>query len=167
MTPKMLAPITSIKHFAPLTSTTVAAGTVKNHVIVDAVAQPSVAASIDVVEGSIVKAVYCELWIHNNSGSSHGSFTVIIEKIPSNGGLPVLADMTNLTSYQNKKNILYTSQGILGPDDAQGAVPIHRSWVKIPKGKQRFGLGDRFVISVLALDQVYQACGMFLYKEYK
>jgi len=63
--------------------------------------------------------------------------------------------------------VLYTTQGILGPSDAQGAVPIIRTWVPIPKGKQRFSLGDRFVITLLALNNAYRFCGMFIFKEYK
>ncbi len=165
----MQAPIISIKHFVPRTSVAIAGGTVLSHVIVDTVAQASVTAVEDVVEGSLVKAVFCEYWIMNEAATGNqGQFTVTIEKISSGGATPTVTNMANLGSYPNKKNVLYTSQGILGEiNDGQGAIPIIRTWVPIPKGKQRFSLGDRFIITLSSVSGSYRVCGMFIYKEYK
>lgn len=165
----MLAPINSIKHFVPQTSAQINSGTVTSHVIIDAVPQSSVATVADVVEGSIIKAVYVEIWIMNLGAAGPSQFILTIEKSPNGLAGPTFTNMANLMSYDNKKNILFSSQGILSDqnDGGNGAVPIHRSWIKIPKGKQRFGLGDRFLLSLAAVDANYRWCGMIIYKEYK
>ncbi len=76
--------------------------------------------------------------------------------------------MAALHDYDNKKNILFTAQGLLTPNDG-GQVPVLRSWYKIPKGKQRFGLADELVLSIrnnnaTAID--INLCGVIIYKEY-
>ena len=108
-----------------------------------------------------------ELWLHNDDGSNARQFIVTLEKISSGGVDPTFTNMANFQAYDNKKNVLYTTQGTLGASDAQGAVPIIRQWIAIPKGKQRFSLGDRFIITLAAVGGQFQECGMFIYKEYK
>ncbi len=78
------------------------------------------------------------------------------------------ADATALHDYDNKKNILFTAQGLLTPNDG-GQVPVLRGWYKIPKGKQRFGLKDKLSVAVrnnnaTAIDINF--CGLAIYKEY-
>ncbi len=163
----MLAPINTIKHYVPRTRITIGVGTINVHQIVSAVAQNNVVNVQDVVEGAIIKAIYMELWIHPDDSASARQFIVTLEKISSGGTQPIFADLLNLQGYTNKKNVLYTSQGLLGDSNAQGALPIIRQWIAIPKGKQRFTLGDQFVISFAAVDGQFQECGMFIFKEYK
>ncbi len=163
---RMLAPINSTKHFVPRTTLTIASGGVSNNVIVEAKTLSSVgAASADVQEGATIKAVHLELWINGQSNTDESSFTITVEKIPAGADLPVIGDMLNLGAYLNKKNILYTSQGIVGQANNQ-SVPILMFWQKIPKGKQRFGLGDKLLVNILATNTDLQVCGMYIYKEY-
>jgi len=75
------------------------------------------------------------------------------------------AEAINPMIYPNKKNIFFASQGVIGDLTTQ-AIPVHRGWVKIPKGKQRFGLGDRFAMTVAATGAEIEFCGMSTYKEY-
>ncbi len=166
---RLVAPINSIKHYVPQSPIGIAGGAKDTHVIIDAVAQNLVTAVEDVVEGSIIKAVFCEFWIHNETATgNNGTFTITIEKIPAGQIDPTISQMANLQSYPNKKNVLWTSQGILASfDKGQGAIPIIRTWVAIPKGKQRFSIGDRFVISTSVVEDTFRVCGMFIYKEYK
>ncbi len=124
-------------------------------------------ASNTIKEGAIVKAVYVELWI---TGSGIDDFfTIIMAKLEGGFATPSFTNMANLHDYTNKKNILYTTQGLAPNDGVSGPVAIHRGWVKIPKGKQRFGLGDKFIISVAArmpADDNIEYCGFATYKEY-
>lgn len=167
MSRRMLAPINSTKHFVPRTRFETVAGTVVEHVIVDSVALASVGATTaDVQEGATIKAILVEFWMAPASSTTPTQFTFIIYKLPSGVGGPSLTDMLNLMAWDNKKNILFTSQGVLGLDSAGGTIPLHRSWLKIPKGKQRFGLGDRFAWSFVTVDSTAQACSMNIYKEY-
>ncbi len=119
-------------------------------------------------EGAIVKACYIEFWVSQDSASVVGSYTFIVEKVPGVGGVVTAADMAALHDYDNKKNILFTAQGLLTPNDG-GQIPIVRGWYKIPKGKQRFGLGDTLSITirnnnVTAINVNF--CGLAVYKEY-
>ncbi len=164
---KMLAPIHTIKHYVHKTNTFVATGAIDSQDVVHAVVAPATSNAEDVVEGSIVKAVYFERWIVNSGATdTFNTFTVMIEKMPGNGTPITAAQMLNLGSYSNKKNILYTTQGVLasGVDGAQ-SVPVIRAWVLIPKGKQRMGLDDEIVITVHSVGST-QICGITTYKEY-
>ncbi len=159
----MRAPINSIKHMVQVGINEVMGGTVLETTLVTAVADPST--SVQIEQGSIVKAVYIELWVLA-AGQQVGSFTFIVEKQSGGQPAPDFSDMATLHDYPNKKNILYTTQGLVGESDAN-PTPILRTWVKIPKGKQRFGLGDglRWTISSNIENQTH--CGLAIYKEYK
>ncbi len=115
-----------------------------------------------------MKACYVEYWLSQDSASVVGSYTFILSKIPGDGSLPLTGDVAALHDYKNKKNILFTAQGLLTPNDG-GQVPVTRGWYKIPKGKQRFGLGDQLVVTIrnnnaTAIDINF--CGLAIYKEY-
>lgn len=69
-----------------------------------------------------------------------------------------------LDSYSNKKNVLYTTQG-LTPDANGNPIPFVRQWFKIPKGKQRFGLTDSLVLNISANVEDVTHCGLMIYKE--
>ena len=121
------------------------------------------AGSVQVREGAIISAVYIEMWILAGS-SQPGSFTISLEK--RIGGQPAMTFLNSATldSYPNKKNILYTTQG-LSPDANGNPVPIMRGWYKIPKGKQRFGLSDSLILNMSANVEDMSHCGVFIYKE--
>ncbi len=155
--------ITSKKHYVQSTLFTIGGTSIQNIVIVDAKADPTLAN--DVLEGSIVKACFVEIWIQG-SANQPATFQVSIEKVPAGAGLMTNADSSILYTYFNKKNILFTSQGIVG-DANSNPIPIIRGWYKIPKGKQRFGLGDRLVLNInnITIDD-FEACGIYVYKEY-
>ncbi len=115
-----------------------------------------------------MKACYVEFWVSQDSASVVGSYTVILVKNPGGAGNPVATDLAALHDYDNKKNILFTAQGLLTPNDG-GQVPVLRGWYKIPKGKQRFGLDDKLIVSIrnnnaTAIDINF--CGQVIYKEY-
>ncbi len=163
---RMLAPITSEKHYVPRTSFAVAAGAIANHTIAEGIVLSAVgAATSDVRTGAVVKNIFCELWVVGTNAGLECQFNLTVEKIVAGGVAMTNAQSQNLQSYANKKNILYTTQGIVGRTGTNG-VPVIRNWVKIPKGKQRIGLGDRLVINVACNAGDLRICGMFLYKEY-
>ncbi len=119
-------------------------------------------------EGAIVKACYIEFWVSQDSASVVGSYTVVLYKDPGGSNAASTTNMAALHDYSNKKNILFTAQGLLTPNDG-GQVPVLRAWYKIPKGKQRFGLGDRMILAIrnnnaTAIDINF--CGVILFKEY-
>ncbi len=159
----MRAPIQSIKKYIQVSLATVLAGARLNTLLVNAVDVVGTTNS-DVITGSIVKAVFVEMWVRAGD-TAPGSTLVTLMKVPGDGTLPSFTDVTNLTDYSNKKNVLYHTQGLTNDQDAD-AIPFVRQWFKIPKGKQRFGLGDRLVLVVAAqaLDNI--VCGFATYKSY-
>ncbi len=121
-----------------------------------------------VKEGATVKACYVEFWVSQDSASVVGSYTIILYKDPGGTNAASTGQIAALHDYPNKKNILFTAQGLLTPNDG-GQVPVLRAWYKIPKGKQRFGLSDRLILAIrnnnaTAID--INLCGVAVYKEY-
>ncbi len=166
MVRRMLAPIMAIKHYTHRSNTTVATGATSANNLVDAIAAPGTANSFSVTNGAVVKAVYLELWAKSNSSSgASNSFTFIIEKKPADATAITVGQLVNLGGYPNKKNILYAAQGNVG-DLTTASVAIFKGWIMIPKGKQRFGLGDKLLYNFFALGATFDICGISTFKEY-
>ncbi len=163
----MRAPIQSRKHIFQISQSTVAQNAVVITEFVNAIegvrSQPQ-----HVAEGATIKACYVEFWVSQDSASVVGSYTVCLLKNPGNTNNLTATTMAALHDYKNKKNILFTAQGLVTPNDG-GQVPVLRSWYKIPKGKQRMGLGDTLEVVIrnnnaTAIDINF--CGLVIFKEY-
>ncbi len=146
---------------------TVGQGLVVGTVLAEALEGPSTTPSV-IEEGAIVKSCYVEFWVSQDSATTVGSYTFILLKNPGGNANPLTGDLAALHDYDNKKNILFTAQGLLTPNDG-GQVPVLRGWYKIPKGKQRFGLKDRLQVFIRnnnpsAIDVNF--CGLAIFKEY-
>ncbi len=159
--------IQSKKHINQHSQGTVAQAAIDNFVICTAIEGPSTTPEF-ISEGAIVKACYVEMWVGTESATVVNSYTIALYKDPGGSNPALTADMAALHDWSNKKNILFTGQGLLPIEDG-GIIPVMRGWYKIPKGKQRFGLGDRLVLTLrnnnaTAID--IQFCGIAIFKEY-
>ncbi len=164
---RMLAPINSIKHYVQMENAVTADAARKTFDFVVAVVSPGVSSTAAVVEGAIIKAVYIEIWIKSNAvAGTEDKFQFLIMKLPSGASEPSFSEMNNLQAYENKKNIFYYSQGVLG-DLTTNTIPVFRGWLKLPKGKQRFGLSDKLTIALSTTGSTLNSCGFATYKEYK
>jgi len=163
----MLAPLVTIKHYVNIEEATIVGNTARTIELVQAVSQNVVANFADVVEGSLVKTVFLELWLKSNATVELDTkFQLVVEKVPA-GATPItFTQMNNLMTYPNKKNVLFVSQGVMGDKRTQ-SIPVVRQWFMIPKGKQRFGLDDRFIATISATDFGIQSCGIAIFKEWK
>ncbi len=163
----MRAPIVSRKHIVQHTQTVLASAAVTSLRDVVAVPIQDVNSSSEVVEGSVIKAIYIELWCNGNTGIEPStSLVIMVEKAPNGIDNPTFTNMTTLDAYENKKNILYTTQGITSSNTGN-PTPFVRQWIKIPKGKQRFGLRDEFRINVATIGaEALSFCGLTIYKSY-
>ncbi len=161
----MRAPIHSQKHYVQQSRSQVATVAVSNIDIALSVAIQNVDLGDEVIEGSIIKAVFVEMWLLDSSND--GSFVVTLAKYP--GAVPGLtfAQTNALNNWENKKNLLYMTQGLSANNGVGNPVPILRQWFKIPKSKQRFGLGDKLILSITnnGLNNL-EFCGFFTYKSY-
>ncbi len=166
---KMLSPIMTVKHYVHQTPTVIASGAILNITVANSVVAPATGASNQVQEGSVVKAVYLELWyVGTDATGTTSSFTGAIEKLTqATLGLMSFASSVNLTTYTNKRNLLYVTQAINGTRvDGTNPMPLYKGWIKIPKGKQRMALDDRIMFNVNSIG-AGQVCGFFTYKEYR
>ncbi len=150
------------KHYIQWTITPVAVGTTVTENIVNAV--DVLVSKGDVVTGAIVSAVYIEIWIIGQSDSASGNVLVSLYKQPGDGTILTQADHVDLDAYSNKKNVFYHTQGITN-DGVANATPFIRQWFKLPKGKQRMGLGDRIRLAISTQAEAVNYCGFALYKE--
>ncbi len=157
--------ISSQKHYVQHSLETVAASAIVSKVIAEAVAIDAQNTVSEVREGAIVKAVYVESWLGVNAAAI-GSFIYIVYKTQGGQIPPTTTEMAALGDFDNKRNILFTSQGLVNMNSGN-ATPVIRTWVKIPKGKQRMALGDKLRISIFAQGaQPVNHCGFNTYKEY-
>jgi len=160
---RMRPHVVTRKHYVQSSLFTVAAGAKTFLDVVDAVAVTAKNAPDEVEEGSIVSAIYFEYWLTTNDTSS-GSVICVIEKVPA-GATPVTAaQIAALDTYANKKNVFKTFMGLTNPSGGV-AMPAFRVWIKIPKSKQRFGLGDKITFTLFSQTGTLQGCGFCTYKE--
>ncbi len=154
----------SVKHYVQYSIATVSGGTPLNKVIATAVAPDAAMGVDDVREGATIKAVYLEIW-GRSSGATPSSGQMIIWKAPGGTNNPDATEMAALGDWDNKKNILYTTMGLFNDNDAD-AIALFKGWIKIPKGKQRMGLGDDLIYSIFCPTVDINVCGFATYKEY-
>ncbi len=154
----------SVKHYVQQSIGTVTAGALQTTDFAVTVEGTQANLVNEVAEGSSIKAVYVELWVRS-AATAASSFTFIICKRPGGVNAPSVADIAGLGAWDNKKNVLYTCQGLTNDVDSTALV-VHKGWVKIPKGKQRMGFGDVISWHLEAVGQSVNFCGFTTYKEY-
>ena len=155
----------STKHYVQQSIGTVIAGAVEDQLFADSVAVSNKDSVLEVEEGSSIKAVYVEVWIRS-AATAASSFVFVICKRPSGVAVPTAAQLAALGLWENKKNVLYTCQGLTNDVDSTAMV-LYKGWVKIPKSKQRMGLGDKLSWHLTAIGQTINFCGFVTYKEYQ
>ncbi len=156
--------INSEKRIVQITLSNVTALAVGGQTVVNCVQDVNTADPTEVSPGTVVKAIYAELWLLG-TGQQPNTSMVFFEKRPANAPVIDFAGAQNTNAYFNKKNILEMHQGLIG-DANTNPVPFFRGWIKIPKGKQRFGLGDKFGFIVSAITEDVQFCGLIIFKAY-
>ncbi len=161
----MRAPVHSTKHYVQTSLSTLAAGGTVNIRLALAVEVVDKNIVSEIEEGAIVKAVYVEHWLQND-GNDASEIFVIFKDTQDLAG-PSTGEMAALGTYNNKKNILFVHQGLSSNESIGNPIPVHRGWIKIPKSKQRMGLGDSINIQMSNPSAgVLTHCGFATYKEY-
>ncbi len=160
--------INSIKHFTPYTVATTASGAIRNVTLASAVAKGATRTAVSSVEeGCKIFGSYIELWINGiGSATNETQFIVVLVLLKSGAAAPTASDMLNLQAYENKKNILYTTQGVIGSVGNQ-SIPLMRERYQVPKGKQRFGLGDSLNLVIATVGASVKTCGIAVFKEFE
>ena len=104
------SPIHSKKHYVQVTLSSVAAGAIANEVLADGI-EGAATLPEHVEEGAVIKAIYIEFWV-TQATSSIGSITCAMYKLPGAASAAATADLAALHDWDNKKNILFTQQGL-------------------------------------------------------
>ncbi len=165
---RMLAPIVTRKHIIPKGVEAIAVAGISNMIIANAVDTPVNTTATEVNIGSVIKAVYIEMWIRGDDESAApANVFVSFEKLIGSSGSMIFADATGINTYDNKSNTFYVTQGLTSAGTANSAIPFMRGWFKIPKGFQRMAIGDRLHLNIVALNHDLEACGIFVFKEYQ
>ncbi len=151
------------KHIVQQSLAVVASGALQAIVVAFAPQSRSEAAPSEIREGSSISAVYVEMWLTSDDAAQS---TAIVTLEKRDGGIPVMtaANSAALNNYVNKKNVLHTFMGLIGTN-VQYPTPAFRGWIKIPKGKQRFGLSDSLILNIHGQSNGLNMCGFFVYKE--
>ena len=155
--------ISSEKHYIQMAIQNVASGATTTVSLAQGVAILNKNLASEVREGAVVKAVYIEIWAGATS-TDRTSIAIGFMKVPDLQ-TPTHTDIATLNNYTNKKNVFYFTQGLANETGAS-ATPFLRTWLKVPKGKQRIGLGDTLFLTVSALAGEAEFCGFITYKEY-
>ncbi len=161
----MKNPIQSVKHYNQYPITTVVDGVIAKRDFVVAKELTAISSPVDTPEGAVVKAVFLEMWVIG-SGNQNGTFIMTIDKQSGPLSDMTVTNLNNLGSYNNKKNVLYVTQGLF-PEADNNPINIYRTWIKIPKGKQRFGLGDKLVMNLIGQGADIKFCGFITFKHYQ
>ncbi len=103
------------------------------------------------------------MWLTSDDTAA-GTAIVTLEKVPAGATAMTAAQSAALNDYPNKKNILHTQMGLLGPN-TQYPMAVVKGWFKIPKGKQRFGLKDILSLNIHGQSNGLAGCGFFIFKE--
>ncbi len=157
--------IHSTKHLVQFPFNGITTGTAENLIIISTVAIVNKNIASEVEEGATVKAVYVELWTQNSANDGHEIVTLVKRSNNQNG--VTFAESAGLFSFAEKKNILFTHEGLTSNDGVGNPIAVMRGWFKIPKSKQRFGLGDTLVVTVSnPSSNTLNRCGIAIYKEY-
>jgi len=157
--------INSRKHIVQQSIDTTASGVSETVVLATAIKPGDVDINNEVVAGAVIKAIYIEMWLRGNDAGVGSSFVYILEKGSTTQASPTAGQMAALDLYANKKNILYTTQGLSNALEGV-ATPILKGWIKVPKSKQRFGLGDQLRSTIFSQSGASLRCGLAIYKEY-
>ncbi len=151
------------KHYVQFSLFSVAGGAIAELVVAIGQQTRTETNSTHIREGAIISAVWLEIWVTSDD-AAQGTTIVTLEKRLTGQAPMTAAQSALLNSYGNKKNVLHCFQGLIGPN-VQPAAPSIRGWFKIPKGKQRMGLGDELVINVHGQSNGVSGCGFATFKE--
>ncbi len=161
----MKTPIHSRKHIVQLPFNQISTGAREANTLITSVERTVANTATEVIEGAIIKAVFVEMWLQNSANDGHQ--IVMLEKTIASSAPASFASMAALDAYNNKKNVLFIHEGLSSNDGVGNPQAIMNGWFKIPKSKQRFGLGDGLSLNISnPSSNNLNRCGKVIYKEY-
>ena len=149
------------KHIVQFSLGATASGAITKLKLAESVAAPAAADECRI--GSIITAIYIEMWITSDDAAA-GTAICTFQKKPPGAANMSTADSAALNAYVGKSTVFETHMGLLGPN-VQVPIPVFKHWLKIPKGKQRMELGAQLVLNLHGQSNGLSFCGFVIYKE--
>ncbi len=158
--------IDSDKHEVRYSNLLEAGAAQKSVTIAKGVNVENISIDTDVKTGSVIKAIFFEL-----NWNVEGNITTVIDWaiIKGKAGQSSSADFNPATPNQNTRSQVFL-WGMEMPAGINNSSAVKRiGTLLIPKGKQRMAEGDfwSLIYFVAAAGNITDACGHFIYKEYK
>ncbi len=140
-----------------------------------AIDNPVLANVADIEPGSKVSSIFYVIYVYaeggeianevpltdfyflKNPGNTWGSFSSTNLPTPGATG-----------SHKNKRHVLHEEKGLAGGGNASltGVPMVFKGVIRIPRGKQRFGQDDRFIVAIRT-NFASKVCCKAIYKEIK
>ncbi len=172
---RSLRPINTVKHvFDTSTIITAVTNTVLG-TVVNTVDNAVLANAADINTGSKVNSIFFEIFVFSEGGEVTNEVPLVDFYFLKNPGNAWGAfNATNLPSpgatgtHINKRHILHEEKGLAGGGDASlaGVPMVFKGTVRIPRGRQRFGISDTFIVAIRT-NFNSKACLKAIYKEIK
>ncbi len=158
--------IDSNKNIVP-NLTACVAGTRVGVTIAQAVDAPAGATAIEVKRGSVIKAMWLELWYSLSAEPTVGVSTIIDAYIWKNTGTNLTPPNPGTVGTSNEKKwVLKNWKGIVGARTQGFPAYTWKGWIKIPRGFQRMAQDDVWQLQFLATGTNGLACTNVIYKWY-
>ncbi len=146
--------------------------------IVEGVDNPVITSNPSVQAGSTVSSVYLSLFFATKGNASATNPEVVdwyviydvAGRMSASGnfgaGADVLPIPNNAGSSVNKNQILHMEKGLVG-DAADGSKMVFQGVIRIPRGKQRIGIGTKIQIVAQKQETDKFFCLKAIYKYYQ
>ncbi len=163
-----LRPINRIKHVVDASATTAAAAA-GAFVLADTVDAPVQSDSAQVIVGSKIYGFYIKLEVASNEAIDLGAIPNFYMYVAKNPGNNLTLPAANAVGVNDNKRFVIHQEMTMIENKGQGSNPrtVFAGVVSVPKGYQRNGPDDRWVINTLcpALDTAQ--CVQVHYKEFR
>ncbi len=171
-----LRPIDSVKHIKESSGVLAAGVNAIHNDIIDGVDTYTLADANGVPTGAKVHSFYLSVYIISEGGEVANEVPLMdwyIIKNPGNAWGTTF-DSDNLPTpgatgvHKNKRWIIHTEKGLTGGGDASlsGVPMIFKGVIRIPRGMQRIGEDDKFLLCTRA-NFASKICSQAIYKHYK
>ncbi len=160
-----LIKINTLKHVVDLQGGLIV-NTQAEEILVDATDAPVAATNPQEIENtSSINAVFLNVQVAATSTAALANVYMYVAKNPGNN--LTMPNANAVGKSDNRRHVLH--QEMIMTEKNTTAIPrtLFKGVIKIPRGKQRFGVDDRLSIFLLSPGTTYDYCIQCIYKEIK
>ncbi len=159
-----LRPVNRIKHVVDRQAGVVIA-TQLNTDLIEAVDNPVIANTSEVITGSTVNGIFLVVEINATTSAALANAYLSVFKNPGNN-LTIPAANT-VGSNDNKKYVIHQEMVMLQQQDGSNPRTLFKGVIAIPRHYRRFGPDDKLIVSILSPGVTLNLCLQCHYKEFR